>query len=93
MADTPKLFRPLTIRSVTLPNRAVLSPLCMYSGQGGFAQDWLFAHLGEQTEVSCDPVAAVAVFGQFVHGWRRSLWRIRPAPRASPALVLGSVQS
>lgn len=40
-----KLLSPLTIRGVTLPNRIVVSPLCMYSGIDGLAQPWHFAHL------------------------------------------------
>ena len=40
-----KLFSRLTIRSVTLPNRVVVSPLCMYSAIDGRAQPWHFAHL------------------------------------------------
>lgn len=40
-----KLFSPLTIRSVTLPNRVVVSPLCMYSADYGMAQPFHFAHL------------------------------------------------
>ena len=40
-----KLLSPLTIRGVTLPNRIVVSPLCMYSGVDGVAQPWHFAHL------------------------------------------------
>ena len=43
-ADT-KLFSPLKIRGVTIPNRIVLSPLCMYSANDGVATDWQFAHL------------------------------------------------
>ncbi|MBX2825837.1 MAG: NADH:flavin oxidoreductase/NADH oxidase [Gammaproteobacteria bacterium] len=39
------LFSPLTIRGVTLPNRIVVSPLCMYSAVDGMAQPWHFAHL------------------------------------------------
>ncbi len=39
------LFSPLTIRGVTLPNRIVVSPLCMYSANDGMAQPWHFAHL------------------------------------------------
>jgi len=39
------LFSPLTIRSVTLPNRVVVSPLCMYSALDGMAQPFHFAHL------------------------------------------------
>ena len=42
---TVKLFEPLQIRGCTLPNRIVVSPLCQYSAQEGFAQPWHFAHL------------------------------------------------
>ena len=40
-----KLLSPLTIRGVTLANRIVVSPLCMYSAIDGLAQPWHFAHL------------------------------------------------
>lgn len=39
------LFSPLTIRGITLQNRIVVSPLCMYSAKGGVAQPFHFAHL------------------------------------------------
>ena len=39
------LLSPLTIRGITLPNRIVVSPLCMYSAVDGLAQPWHFAHL------------------------------------------------
>ena len=39
------LLKPLTIRGVTLPNRIVVSPLCMYSAVDGLAQPFHFAHL------------------------------------------------
>ena len=45
MSETPLLFTPLQLREVTLPNRVVVSPLCMYSAKDGVASDWLFAHL------------------------------------------------
>lgn len=45
MSTSPLLFEPLTIRGTTLPNRVVVSPLCMYSAEDGFAQPWHFAHL------------------------------------------------
>jgi 2,4-dienoyl-CoA reductase-like NADH-dependent reductase (Old Yellow Enzyme family) len=41
----PHLFRPLTIRSVTLKNRIMLSPMCQYSATDGLMNDWHFAHL------------------------------------------------
>jgi 2,4-dienoyl-CoA reductase-like NADH-dependent reductase (Old Yellow Enzyme family) len=41
----PHLFRPLTIRSVTMKNRIMLSPMCQYSATEGMMGDWHFAHL------------------------------------------------
>ena len=40
-----ELFKPVTVRGVTFPNRVVVSPLCMYSAVDGMAQPWHFAHL------------------------------------------------
>lgn len=41
-----KLFTPITIRGLTLPNRLFLAPLCQYSAKDGHATDWHLAHLG-----------------------------------------------
>jgi 2,4-dienoyl-CoA reductase-like NADH-dependent reductase (Old Yellow Enzyme family) len=39
------LFAPLELRGVTLRNRVVMSPMCMYSaGEDGRATDWHLAH-------------------------------------------------
>lgn len=43
-----KLFSPITIKSVTFPNRIVVSPMCQYSSQDGFANDWHLVHLGSR---------------------------------------------
>jgi 2,4-dienoyl-CoA reductase-like NADH-dependent reductase (Old Yellow Enzyme family) len=40
------LFDPLTLRSLTLANRIVVSPMCQYSSVEGFSNDWHFVHLG-----------------------------------------------
>ena len=45
MSTSPMLFKPLSLRGVTLPNRIVVSQLCMYSAIEGLAQPWHFAHL------------------------------------------------
>jgi 2,4-dienoyl-CoA reductase-like NADH-dependent reductase (Old Yellow Enzyme family) len=45
---TNHLFAPLTLRSVTLPNRVAVSPMCEYSSTDGFANDWHFVHLGSR---------------------------------------------
>ncbi|KAF3768977.1 FMN-linked oxidoreductase [Cryphonectria parasitica EP155] len=42
----PTLFQPLTIRSVTLANRFVVSPMCQYSADDGHLTDWHLVHLG-----------------------------------------------
>jgi 2,4-dienoyl-CoA reductase-like NADH-dependent reductase (Old Yellow Enzyme family) len=42
------LFSPLHIRSITFRNRLVVSPMCMYSSEDGFANDWHLVHLGSR---------------------------------------------
>lgn len=42
--DTPDLFTPLELRGVTLRNRIAMSPMCQYSSEDGFANEWHFAH-------------------------------------------------
>jgi 2,4-dienoyl-CoA reductase-like NADH-dependent reductase (Old Yellow Enzyme family) len=44
----PNLFSPLRIKSVELRNRIVVSPMCQYSAQDGFANDWHLVHLGSR---------------------------------------------
>ncbi|MDX2205940.1 MAG: NADH:flavin oxidoreductase/NADH oxidase [Hyphomicrobiaceae bacterium] len=42
----PKLFEPLQLGSLTLPNRIVIGPMCQYSAEDGAATDWHMMHLG-----------------------------------------------
>jgi 2,4-dienoyl-CoA reductase-like NADH-dependent reductase (Old Yellow Enzyme family) len=42
------LFDELTIRELTLRNRIVVSPMCQYSSDDGFATDWHLVHLGSR---------------------------------------------
>jgi 2,4-dienoyl-CoA reductase-like NADH-dependent reductase (Old Yellow Enzyme family) len=44
----PQLFDPLSIRGVTFKNRIAVSPMCQYSAQDGFANDWHLVHLGSR---------------------------------------------
>ena len=47
--DSPAhLFAPLTQRSLTLPNRICVSPMCQYSSTDGLADDWHLVHLGSR---------------------------------------------
>ncbi|MDP3803568.1 bifunctional salicylyl-CoA 5-hydroxylase/oxidoreductase [Brevundimonas sp.] len=60
------MFAPLRLRGLTLPNRVVVSPMCMYSAEEGMVGDFHLVHLGaralggaglvftEMTDVSAD---------------------------------------
>ena len=43
-----KLFEPLRIKDIELKNRIAVSPMCEYSSQDGFANDWHLVHLGSR---------------------------------------------
>ena len=45
---TPPMFAPLTLRGLTLSNRVVVSPMCMYSAVDGVPNDFHVAHLGSR---------------------------------------------
>lgn len=42
------LFESLTLRETTFRNRIAVSPMCQYSSQDGFANDWHLVHLGSR---------------------------------------------
>jgi 2,4-dienoyl-CoA reductase-like NADH-dependent reductase (Old Yellow Enzyme family) len=42
------LFEPIMLRDLRLRNRIVVSPMCQYSSQDGFASDWHLVHLGSR---------------------------------------------
>jgi 2,4-dienoyl-CoA reductase-like NADH-dependent reductase (Old Yellow Enzyme family) len=44
----PHLFDAWPIRSLTLANRIVVSPMCEYSSADGFSNDWHLVHLGSR---------------------------------------------
>lgn len=54
------LFDPLTLRGVTLRNRIGVSPMCQYSAQDGFANDWHLVHLGSRASGGAGLVIAEA---------------------------------
>ena len=43
-----KLFTSLTIKDIRFRNRIAISPMCMYSAENGFANDWHLVHLGSR---------------------------------------------
>src|SRR5437762_10510458 len=44
----PTLLESFTTRGLTLPHRIVVSPMCEYSSDDGFASDWHLVHLGSR---------------------------------------------
>jgi len=44
----PGLFDPLEIRGVKFANRVFVSPMCQYSSENGYANDWHLVHLGSR---------------------------------------------
>lgn len=54
------LFEPLQLRSVTLPNRIVLSPMCQYSATDGVPNNWHRIHLGRYATAGLGLIIAEA---------------------------------
>ncbi|TQK06707.1 NADH:flavin oxidoreductase/NADH oxidase [Herbaspirillum sp. SJZ107] len=42
------LLSPLNLRGVVLRNRIAMAPMCQYSAEDGFANDWHLVHLGSR---------------------------------------------
>jgi len=42
----PKLFTPIQLGGITLPNRIVISPMCQYVADDACFNDWHLIHLG-----------------------------------------------
>ena len=42
------LFDALHLREIVMRNRIVVSPMCQYSSEDGFANEWHFVHLGSR---------------------------------------------
>jgi len=68
----PRLFQPITLRSVTAKNRILISPMCQYSAQDGVANDWHLVHLGKFAQGGAGTVmaeaTAVVAEGRITHG-------------------------
>jgi 2,4-dienoyl-CoA reductase-like NADH-dependent reductase (Old Yellow Enzyme family) len=47
---TAPLFSPFQLRSIEFRNRIGVSPMCQYSSDDGFANDWHLVHLGSHAQ-------------------------------------------
>jgi anthraniloyl-CoA monooxygenase len=86
-AHTPPMFTPYTVRSITLKNRVVVSPMAQYSAQDGLPTEYHLVHLGaramggaamvfaEMTCVSADARITPGCPGLWneaqMHAWQR----------------------
>ncbi|MBL0802689.1 NADH:flavin oxidoreductase/NADH oxidase, partial [Streptomyces albidoflavus] len=78
----PSLFEPLTLRSLTLPNRIWMAPMCQYSAPAagptaGRPTDWHFQHYGARAAGGAGLIlleaTAVAPEGR-ISPWDLGLW-------------------
>jgi 2,4-dienoyl-CoA reductase-like NADH-dependent reductase (Old Yellow Enzyme family) len=71
------LFSEFKLRGVTLANRIGVSPMCQYSCEDGFANDWHFAHFAARAVGGAALVfteaAAVAPEGRIPMDLRRGI--------------------
>jgi 2,4-dienoyl-CoA reductase-like NADH-dependent reductase (Old Yellow Enzyme family) len=67
-----KLFTPITLRQITARNRLVLSPMCNYSADDGFVNDWHLVTVGRYAQGGAGIVfveaSAVQAAGRITHG-------------------------
>ncbi len=47
-ANMVRLFESYRLKDVQLRNRVAVSPMCQYSSENGFPNDWHFVHLGSR---------------------------------------------
>ena len=100
----PPMFTPFRLRSMTLQNRVVVSPMCQYSAIDGMPGDWHLVHLGglaiggaglvftEMTDVSADGRITPGCAGMYEPGhadaWRRIVDFVHANSRAKICMQL-----
>lgn len=66
------LFSPLKIKNIEFKNRIAVSPMCEYSSEDGFANDWHLVHLGSRAiggaALIITEATAVSAEGRISHG-------------------------
>ena len=101
----PPMFQPLKLRGMTLPNRVVVSPMCMYSARDGVPNDWHMVHYGaraiggaglvftEMTDVSAAARITPGCTGLYTdeqeHAWARITAFVHERSPARMCLQLG----
>jgi anthraniloyl-CoA monooxygenase len=101
----PPMFTRFSLRDVTIPNRVVVSPMCMYSAIDGTPQDFHLVHYGsramggagliftEMTDVSADGRITPGCTGMYTDeheaAWKRIVDFVHQNSGAKIAMQLG----
>ncbi|HEY2925223.1 MAG TPA: bifunctional salicylyl-CoA 5-hydroxylase/oxidoreductase [Candidatus Eisenbacteria bacterium] len=101
----PPMFNPFRLRDLTLMNRVAVSPMCQYSADDGFPDDWHLVHLGsramggaglvftEMTNVSATARISPGCTGMYrpehAGAWKRVVDFVHAHTRAKIAMQLG----
>jgi 2,4-dienoyl-CoA reductase-like NADH-dependent reductase (Old Yellow Enzyme family) len=68
----PHLFSPIKIKNIEFKNRLMVSPMCEYSSEDGFANNWHLVHLGSRAvggaALIITEAAAVSAEGRISYG-------------------------
>jgi 2,4-dienoyl-CoA reductase-like NADH-dependent reductase (Old Yellow Enzyme family) len=84
------LFSPISLRSLTLPNRIVVSPMCQYVAEEGGATAWHLIHLGSMAlsgaGLLCIEATAVEAEGRITTG-DLGLWNDATEAALQPVLA------
>jgi anthraniloyl-CoA monooxygenase len=104
-AGAPAMFAPLSLRELTLPNRVVVSPMCMYSADDGHPNDFHFTHytaraiggaglvMCEMTDVSREgrisPGCAGMYLREHVAEWQRIVRTVHRQSMSKIGMQLG----
>ncbi|MGH6991088.1 MAG: NADH:flavin oxidoreductase/NADH oxidase [Stellaceae bacterium] len=98
---TSKLFEPIRLRGLTLPNRIVVAPMCQYSAIDGSATDWHVFHwtqfalggvglfVAEATGVSAQGRISPACLGLYSDDNEAAMARALQAAKAYGAAAMG----
>ena len=72
------LFSALQIRDIVFRNRIIVSPMCQYSSEDGFANDWHLVHLGSRAVggAACVIAEATAIEARGrISPWDLGIWK------------------
>jgi anthraniloyl-CoA monooxygenase len=101
----PPMFQPFRLREMTIANRVVVSPMCMYSSVDGMPNDWHLVHLGtraiggaglvfcEMTDVSAEARISPGCAGLYTDAheaaWKRIVDFVHENSAAKICMQLG----